>query len=282
MFLQAIRTHIIFHGNPWRMNRGIFTILGLSCLAIFMFAPSLQGQEQAERKTITVATGEWAPWTGEDLPHNGFVCRVVEDVFNRAGYDVVFEFYPWQRAYAMVAHGRVDASAYWYESEKRKEDCYYSDPLTREEIVLFHLKTKPMKDWESLADLEGYRIGVSRGNTYTDRFWELGEQGMLTMELADSDLANFRKLLAGRIDIFPCSNHRGYTLLATHFPHDAVAALTHHETPLAEQTGHILFPKAKEGSLRLLQVFNEYLSRLKADGTYRRYIEALEYDAYDR
>lgn len=262
--------------------RFLITILCLFCLAILMFAPLLPGQEQAARKTISVATGEWAPWTGEDLPHSGFVCRVVEDVFNRAGYEVIFAFYPWQRAYSMVAHGRVDASAYWYESEKRKADCYYSDPLTREEIVFFHLKTKPMKDWESLSDLEGYRIGASRGNTYTDRFWKLGEQGVLAIELADSDLANFKKLLAGRIDLFPSAKRRGYTLLAIHFSDDAVAALGHHEKPLAEQTGHILFPRAKKDSLRLLQVFNEYLSRLRADGTYRRYIEALEYDAYDR
>ncbi len=260
------------------MDKGIFTILGLSCLAIFMFASSLQGQEPAERKTITVATGEWAPWTGEDLPHNGFVCRVVEDVFNRAGYEVVFEFYPWQRAYAMVAHGRVDASAYWYESEKRKEDCYYSDPLTREEIVFFHLKTEPMKDWESLSDLKAYRIGVSRGNTYTDRFWELGEQGVLTLELADGDLANFRKLLAGRIDIFPGSKRRGYTLLATHFPHAAAASLTHHERPLDETTGHLIFPKAKTDSLQLMRVFNKHLARFKSEGGYRRYLEALEND----
>ena len=258
--------------------------MGLVCMAVILLAASSGSAESPGQpdKTITIATGEWAPWTGMDLPYNGFVCRVVEDVFSRAGYEVDFAFYPWQRAYAMILQGRADASAYWYISDRRKEDAYYSDPLTREKIVFFHLKTEPMADWETLADLEPYRIGVSRGNTYTDELWEMGEQGVLTLDKADGDLANFRKLLAGRIDIFPCSKLRGYTLLNAHFSEGTVALLAHHETPLDEPTGHLIFPRGKDGSLALKRVFNAHLRQLRDEGVYRKYIEILEHDAYSK
>lgn len=70
--------------------------MGLVCIAVILLAASPGSAESPGQpdQTITIATGEWAPWTGRDLPYNGFVCRVVEDVFNRAGYEVDFAFSP--------------------------------------------------------------------------------------------------------------------------------------------------------------------------------------------
>lgn len=255
----------------------------LVCLAMILAGTALaENADPPAEGNITIATGEWAPWTGADLAHKGFVCRVVREVFNRAGYDVTFEFYPWQRAYTRTLFGKADASAYWYESENRKKDCYYSAPLTREEIVFFHLKSSPMAPWDGLTDLEGYRIGISRGNTYTDAFLDLGKQGVLTLDAANSDIANFRKLLAGRIDIFPCAKLRGYTLINHHFSGDDIAEVTHHEKPLTETTGHLLFPRGKEDSRRLKRIFDEQLSQLKSEGVYHKYFETVKRDAYEK
>ena len=174
------------------------------------------------KETISISTGAWAPWSGKDLPHKGFVLHVVEEAFNNVGYDVEYKFYPWKRAYAMVADGKVQASAYWYESDKRKQDCYYSDKLTEEKIVFFYKKTDPMKNWENLEDLKDYKIGISRGVTYTDRFLELGEKGVLDFDMANNDLTNFKKLVKERIDIFPSAQVMGYKLLRDNFSPEVV------------------------------------------------------------
>jgi len=226
------------------------------------------------QETIKISTGEWSPWAGKDLENKGFVLHMVEEAFGKAGYDVDFKFYPWKRTYALVKTGDVPASAYWYQSEKRKKHTYYSDPVTREEIVFFHKKDKPI-EYDNLKDLKDYKVGVSKGNTYTDHFWELAEQGVLKFDEANDDLSNFRKLVRGRIDIFPCSKIMGLKLLNEEFSQEVADTITYYHKPLTETTGHILFSKARDDTKKLLKIFNKNLQKLKDDGTYDKYKEKL-------
>lgn len=226
--------------------------------------------------TLFISTGEWRPWTGKNLKNYGVICHVVEEVFDRAGYPVRFEFYPWQRTWDKVKTGKVHASAYWYQSEYRRKYCYYSNPITRESIVFFYRKSEPMKAWQDLNDLDSYRIGISRGNTYTDEFRQMGKKGVLTFDKANNDLSNFRKLVAGRIDIFPCAKIRGYQLMQESFPDSVAASLMHHPKALTHTNGFLVFPKNRPGAARLLKIFNKHLSELKQEGVYRKYMQKIK------
>jgi polar amino acid transport system substrate-binding protein len=241
-------------------------IVAISCLFMFSFTASAQD-------SVTISTGEWAPWSGKDLPHNGFVLHVVKEAFKNAGYNVQYKFYPWKRAYSMVASGKVQASAYWYESDKRKQDCYYSDKLTEEKIVFFYKKTNPMSDWKSLEDLQDYKIGASRGVTYTDKFWKLAEQGVLDLDVANDDLTNFKKLVKGRIDIFPSAQVMGYKLLRDNFSPEVVETIETNPKPLATTTGHLLLPKNRDDAQELLKAFNQGLQELKDSGRYDKLLD---------
>ena len=198
---------------------------------------------------------------------------VVREVFNRAGYDVKFKFYPWKRALIMSREGKFDASAYWATSEQRKEDFYQSEPLAMDRVVFFHRKEKPLKDWQNFKDLKEYRIGVTRGYTYTDEFWKQAEEGVLNFDKANNDLSNFRKLIHGRIDLFPCEKIRGYTLLDKHFQEEEAARVSHCQKPLTITSCHLIFPKAREGAPELLKKFNEQLKALKEEADYDRFWE---------
>ena len=79
--------------------------------------------------TISISTGEWVPWTGEKIYKNGFVAHILKEIFKLSGYDVKFQFYPWERAYQSLVKGKVQASAYWYPSDDRKKDVYYSNAI---------------------------------------------------------------------------------------------------------------------------------------------------------
>lgn len=229
------------------------------------------GAQKMLDDTIAIATGEWAPFTGEHLEHNGPVCHVVNDIFKGAGYEVSFSFYPWQRAYQILKSGDVPVSAYWYKSKERQKHGYYSDALTHETIVFYYLQNNPINNWETLSDLNGLRIGASRGNTYTDKFWRLAHEGKLSVDLADNDLKNFKKLLNGRIDIFPCSKARAYELIHKNFPEPAARTIHYHPKPLSELTGHLLFSKAHPQAKQLRQLFNDQLQRLKQQGLFDSY-----------
>ncbi len=245
----------------------------LLLLVQFIFLICLLCPFAYAQKTITVATGSWPPWTGKNLENNGFVCHIVKKAFQDQGYKVEFKFYPWERAYTLLEQGEVQACAYRYKSKKAQKKSYYSDPVTKEQIVFFYKKSNPMHKWKELNDLAEYKIGVSRGNTYTDKFWTLAEKGVLNIDRSDNDLINFRKLLHGRIDIFPATKSVGYYLLKNNFPENKTKKITHSKKPLAKKYGYIAFPKVREDSNSLLQAFNQGLKNLKNKGLYDKWLQ---------
>lgn len=233
---------------------------------------------QAERQVV-IATGEWAPWTGEDLPRYGFVNDVVERAFSHQGYQVEFQFYPWKRSYYLVDHGKVPAASYVYDSDVRREMVDYSDPITEERIVFF-VEQGTQIDYDTLSDLAGLTIGVTRGNTYTDEFRKLIDEGVLSAEMVNTDLINFRKLLAGRIDALPAAELQGIQLLRQHFEpeiHDRIEVLP---KPLSTTTGHLMFSRKWTNAEELLADFNTGLQHLRDTGIYERLYADMRDGAY--
>lgn len=243
-------------------------------LAVFFFgATLLSGVALSENKeTVVISTGEWAPWTGEKISNKGFVCHLLTEIFASQGYNVEFKFYPWKRTEAMVIEGKVHASAFWYYSEERAQKVYYSAPITEEKVVFFYRKDKPIKDWATLSDLKGYKIGVSRGNTYTDESWEMGNTGVLNFDVVNNDIADIKKLFYGRIDVFPGSLVMVTELMRKELNAEDLEKITYNERPLRVGIGHIIFPKARGDGKKIMAAFHAGLKKLKADGTYDKYM----------
>jgi len=246
-------------------------ILLLSVL--FFGAALLAGTAlSVNKETLIVTTGEWAPWAGEKIKNKGFVCHILTEIFDRQGYNVEFRFYPWKRAETALIQGKAHASAFWYHSEERAKKVHYSDPFTEEKIVFFYRKDNPIKDWATLSDLKGYKIGVSRGNTYTDEFWDLNKKGVLNFDVANNDLTNIKKLARGRIDVFPGSLVMVTELMRKELKAEDLAKITYHEKPLSISTGHIIFPKVRDDSQKIMAAFNAGLKKIRADGRYDKYL----------
>ena len=88
-------------------------------------------------------------------------------------------------------------------------------------------------------------------------------------------LPNFRKLLHGRVDLFPSSIINARALLNQNFTEEQKEKLNYHEHPLTEQTGHLLFPRGYETSRKLLEAFNRGLEELKDESMYEELFREL-------
>ncbi len=225
-----------------------------------------------DKNLLAISTGEWAPFSGEKLYENGFVLHVIREAFAREGLQVRFDFFPWERAYqSMLDQGSpYAASAYWYQSAERESVCFYSEPIIEEEMVLFYRKAAPLENWSTLEDLKGYTIGTSIGITYPDEFKKLIESGVLTAEEAPDDELNFKKLLLGRIDLFPTTSVAGLELLRNKFTPAELDQLDYHKKPLLVSTGHLLFSKSHPDGEKNLAIFNSGLEKIIKDGTYEK------------
>ena len=60
-------------------------------------------------ETITIATLEYAPFTGKNLKFNGFVNHVIAEAFQRRGHGVKFAYLPWKRAVTETKNGQYPA-----------------------------------------------------------------------------------------------------------------------------------------------------------------------------
>ncbi|WP_163835433.1 substrate-binding periplasmic protein [Spartinivicinus ruber] len=236
----------------------------------------------AEDKLLEITTGEYPPWSAKDYKHGGFVHHMISEAFQREGYKVNYIYHIWARNYKEGQKGKYHATAFWYHSEERAKLFYYSDALYSEDVVFFHLKTTAFTTWNTLKDLEGYRIGATRGYTYTPEFWKAQEVGTLNIIVNKSDKINFKMLLRKRIDLFLMATVAGYSLLQKEFSPPQAQTLTYHHKPLFSSTAHLLFPKVREDAQPLLKVFNKGLQAIKQDGFYDKYYDLLLEGFYEK
>jgi polar amino acid transport system substrate-binding protein len=234
-------------------------------------------------ETIEITTGEFAPWTSESLKHGGFSNHVITEAFKQEGYAVNFTFYPWKRVYeAAKAGDRFQASAWWYSSEERARDFYYSDPLLVDSMVFFHLKDNPVPDWKTLDDFKGRRIGATAGYTYTPEFWDAAKSRRLDIQEASTDELNFKKLLKGRIDMFATSDLVGQKLLNEKFEPEQAGKVTFNPQPLMSSPGHLLFSRKSTNGEELVVIFNRGLAKLRESGQYDQFWADLIAGNYDQ
>ena len=230
--------------------------------------PVAAGTPPAQEITIRLANGEWAPYTGARLPQQGCDSQVVTEAFALEGIKVVYEFLPWARGYLLSQNGVLEGAIDWADTTEHRTTHYVSrDYISRQLWVFFHRKDRSFS-WESLNDLTGKTIGLTLGYAYSDVFKELKTAKPAMFPEATSDSLNLKKLLSGRIDLFPVERSVGLYLIKTELPAEEQAQLTDHPKPVADLYTHLLLSRVNPGNEQRMLLFDRGLQQLKASGRY--------------
>ncbi|MDE1464803.1 substrate-binding periplasmic protein [Spartinivicinus poritis] len=228
----------------------------------------------AEKKMIKITTGDYPPWSSQNYKHGGFISHIIKESFKRAGYNVIYYYFPWARAYKEGLSGKYHASAFWFCTVKRKQDYYCNEePLASEDIVFFHLRTTQVGEWKKLSDLAHFRIGTTRSYAYTPKLQS--EEHGLTIETINSDEIGLNMLLNERIDLFALSMIVGYSILNHKFAPGTAKLVDISSKPITTDNLYLLFPKTKQDSEPLLKAFDKALKSMHKDGTYDEYYNKL-------
>ena len=239
-------------------------LLTLFLAGIFSFS-----NVNAEEK-IRIATGEYEPFLSENLKHNGVGLRIIREAFALEGIKVEYGFFPWKRSYNFAKYGDWDATATWANKAGRDKDFYFSDPLYQSASVFFHLKTYKF-DWNTLDDLKGISIGATDGYTYPPKFFQAIKNQSLNVDFDSSPVLNYKKLLKGRIEIFPNNIDVGYATLASKFTQQELESVTHHPRFFTNNPTYLIFSKKIKKNIRMRDLFNKGLKRLKNSGKFDQY-----------
>jgi polar amino acid transport system substrate-binding protein len=231
--------------------------------------PSVQAQE-----SVRIGTGDWVPYIDQGRTDGGALARLVRAVFQAAGYQVEFMYYPWDRNLLMLQNGDLDAVMPYACNVARQRVSSCSDPVVRGEVVLFHRKDKPF-DWQSIADLQAYRISTTLGYSYGPQFDEALQAGQLQVLQSHKEDTGFRLLTLGRTDLHPQDRAVGYAMLRRLFSDQVRASITHHSRHLNTEPLHLLFRKDDARAKQLRELFNAGLRRFAENGELARLQQAL-------
>ncbi|WP_165664081.1 substrate-binding periplasmic protein [Metapseudomonas otitidis] len=235
-----------------------------------LFILTLAFGSLAAAEDVRLTNGEWTPYLGASLPHQGVASRIVAEAFALEGVTVHWEFHPWARSLRLAEKGERHGTAIWLRNADRERDFYVSDPVIESGYVLFHRKDPPL-DWQSVDDLRHYRLGATIGYDYGEAFQRAEQDGRLRVQRLAAEEQGLRMLLAGRIDVFPMDKVVGIANLQG-FSREERSRVTFHPQPLRSDTLHLLLSRSVPGNEQLMARFNQGLAQLRESGKIARYL----------
>jgi polar amino acid transport system substrate-binding protein len=234
--------------------------------------PILTVAPASAENRIRLTSGEWTPYLSENLPYFGLASRVVTEAFAEEGVTVEYGYFPWARSFMLAQTGEWDGALIWTKSAEREKDFYYSEPLFDSFQVFFHLKSKSF-DWKEIQDLAGLNIGGAIGYDYGEAFTQAEKAGQIKVDRAATDEQNFKKLLLGRIDIFPSDLEVALDILRRNFSPEEIAQITYHPLPVRADPLYLLLSRKVAGNQERMELFNAGLKHLKSSGKLQAFID---------
>ena len=236
---------------------------------------------QLVAETIRITSGEWEPFLSKHIYKYGLDSHIVTEAFKLEGINVEWGFFPWQRSYANAKNSNSwDASCCWWPDDDTKNEFLVSDTITETSFVFYHLKSYPFH-WDSLKDLKDIKIGGTSEYHYGNEFMSAIEAKVLNVEYTSKDEFNYKKLLAGRIDIFPNDPAVGNAQIRNSLSPEEANLITYSRKKFGESTLHLIMSKNKRRNKYFLDKFNAGLKKLKASGRYQEMLKDLEAGKYD-
>lgn len=217
---------------------------------------------------LLLVTGEYQPYTSQELEGYGFFTEIVEAVLTDAGIDYRIEFYPWERGLEMVQNSQAFATFPYDESKNRNDAFYAINGIVSYRQGFYYLASNEKlrqqgSDFTSLSDFSGYTFGGANGYWYGSK--EEVEALGLTVEWANDTEALLKMLYAGRIDFMIEDERVADTLIRGLFPEDAEAFAKLSNAALS-QDYHLLASKSYPDSAAYCEKFNASLAKLKENG----------------
>ena len=228
------------------------------------------GIADAAEKSVTIATLNWPPYTGETLPQGGATTTVVKAAFEKAGYTVNVVFRPWKRAIDMAFRGIEGTIAYYPGYHCKHRDGFVAtQPIGSGPLGFAENVDAPIA-WTSLNDIseQQLKIGTVLGYANTDEFDKRVGSGWIRAIPAKDDITNLKKLLRRRIDAAVIDKFvLAYLKVTEKSLINNAAKLSFNERPLANKKLYLCVRKGDA----IVRAFNAGLKQVDITGLVSAY-----------
>lgn len=216
----------------------------------------------AEEHETVLATVHFPPYiidNGTTL--SGYDVDVVREAFHRIKEPLRIIIVPWRRALTMAKQGLITGIL----TCSPRQVFTSSDPISTATDALFlnadhDFKAYPVSSIQDLTKYPELKIGGVAGY----RQLKLLDNANLNYDISPEDKTAFKKLFAGRINVFLSIQEFGeYTLRQLKLSH-LVKTI-----PLRAKKYHICFSKSHPRADKIRQRFNWAMATMHHDGTYQ-------------
>ena len=212
---------------------------------------------------IKLVTGEWEPFTGENLTDGGMLTEIVTLVFSEIGYEVKVDFKPWERAYEETKANIYPASFGWAYNDERAEVFYYSKNMISLNSLRFFVQADSDIEFTSIESLEGKKI-------CRPQKWDMSilddivESGKVHMERPDDMESCWRMLQAKQVDMICDDEIAGWATAKNVL--GTTEGFKTLEQSISEKGNYLLVSKTYPDGEKFLAEFDEAFAKLEKEG----------------
>jgi len=225
---------------------------------LLLLIASLQG---SELKKIQLGGFNYPPfYINNNERASGIGVDLANELFKRMNIKPSVTIYPMSRLLYNMKTGQTDGALFLLKTSERCKYLTYSTPIM----------TIPGQLWSAagrqggaieLEDIGECRVGVTQGYSYGEKFDS--QLKKLNTASAYSDYANYKLLLAGKIDVFPGNEIVAKSLFKAHSELDK--KFIHGKSSFINWEFHMVVSK-KSPLIKLLPEVNKHIADLRNEG----------------
>jgi len=243
-----------------RMIRRLWIIPAAFSLVLLTLLPAKsQGPE-----VFQLAAFNYPPFYYEENGEvHGIAVDLTLELFHRLDKQVVIKMYPIKRALSYLKSGNKDGVMILIKTPQRETFATFTDPVMTVRGLIWSSAEREggAVNFKSLDDLRPYVVGVTRGYSYGHEFDEILKT--IRTDVANADLYNYKKLISGRIDIFPGNEIVAKGLFKLH--PELKGKVVHSDRSFIEWVLHMGISK-KSRLVSMIPEINRVLAEMKAEG----------------
>jgi polar amino acid transport system substrate-binding protein len=232
--------------------------------ALLLLWPAVAGVASAQ--TVPLATSDFPPFAGEQLPEQGFYVALVKAAWREAGLQPQVQFLPWARGQALAQSGEVFGIFPYLPTPEREAAYRFSAPLYQVQARVF-VTADSQWQWQQPSELRGRTLCRQRASAVPAPVQALIDSGALKLEETSSLAACLQMLQLHRADLVVINAANGWHTVQQAFGHrNGFKTLG---PPVATVTHHLMVGRQHPQAEAWLQRFDEALARLRQRGEIR-------------
>ncbi|EKD25495.1 MAG: extracellular solute-binding protein [uncultured bacterium (gcode 4)] len=220
------------------------------------------------KEQLIFVTSEYRPYVYmENGEIKGIVGEMMTTTLDEMGADYDILVYSWTRGQYLLDMGEIFGAFPYAITDARLEKYIFTDSMldvkkAKDIFYYYSEDTQALSNLE-FEDLQKYRVGGIGGYYYLDDLDQLG----ISYDLSSNEAECFKKLVEGRIDLFPIDERVGDDFIKRNYPE---LEQNFHKSNLyfkAKNPGnYIMLNKNHPLSERFTLAFNQMFYQLRTTG----------------